>query len=103
MAIEVQASHTQALINTLQSIGGGHMIADAAEKMQQAVKAAMLEGASTSITIKIEFKKSTPESLTIKGSSNVKIPVFKPAAMFFVTDTYLPSRERPAQQLMNYN
>jgi hypothetical protein len=92
-----------ALINALSSLGGGHLLTQAAEDMQAAVKAAMMDGSATSVTIRLEFKKTTPETLAIKGSSKATIPVLKPASMFFVNDQYLPSRDRPNQQLMNFS
>lgn len=92
----------ESLINVLLIVGGGTVLTEAAKQLQDCVKSAMLDGASTSLTIKLEFKKSTDESLKIRGYSKCSIPVIKPSSAFFVSQDYLPSRERPNQQLMNF-
>lgn len=100
--VDIYPNNTEALINALKIIQGGEMLIKAGDELQQAVKSAMLDGKTTTLTIKLEFKKANNEALTIRGMSKLTLPTKRQEAMFFVTDAFLPSRERPKQSIMNF-
>lgn len=102
MENQILPGQVQSLIDALKSIGGGELSEQAADHLQQAVKAAMVEGKKASITIKLEITKVNSEMITVVGSSEAKIPKAKPSGSFFVDPmtNYSIGRNRPNQQIL---
>lgn len=94
--------HIEALISALQSIGKGELAHQAADHLSQAVKATMIEGKKSTITIKLEINKQSEEMVTLTGSAEAKIPKPKPSGSFFVDPmkNYQIGRNRPEQQIL---
>jgi len=99
---ELMPGHIESLINALKSVGKGELAAQAAESLTMAVKATMIEGKKSSITIKLEIAKANDEMITLSGTAEAKIPKPKPSGSFFVDPmkNYQIGRNRPEQQLM---
>ena len=99
---QIFPSHIDALISALKSIGKGELATQAADQLREAVKATIIEGKKSIITIKLEITKQSDEMITLTGSSEAKIPRPKPSGSFFVDPMkdYQIGRNRPEQQVL---
>ena len=101
---EIFPAEIEALIEAMKSIGGGELTRQAAENLQKAVKATYLNDKKSSISITIEITKSNDEMITLTGSTKATLPANKISGAFFVNQsTFLPSRNRPNQMVMDFN
>lgn len=101
---KIYPAEVETLIEAMKSIGGGEFTRQAASNLQKAVKATYTEGKKSSITMVIEISKTNEELVTLTGSTKANLPVRKIAGAFFVNQqTFLPSRNRPDQLVMNFN
>ena len=84
-------------------LGGGELTRQAAENLQRAVKATVIEDKKSSVTIVLTISKTNDEMITISGSTRAKLPTQKITGAFFVNhQTYLPTRNRPNQMVMDF-
>lgn len=99
---QIFPGHIEALISALKSVGKGELAEQAADHLSQAVKATVIEGKKSTITIKLEITKQSDEMITLTGSSEAKIPKPKPSGSFFVDPmkNYQIGRNRPDQQTL---
>ncbi|DAB41149.1 MAG TPA: hypothetical protein CFH81_02285 [Sulfurovum sp. UBA12169] len=98
----ILAGHVEAMIAALQSIGKGSLADQMATHLQEAVKATMIEGKSSSVTLKLTVAKQSDEMITLTGYSEAKIPKPKPSGSFFVDPmkNFQIGRNRPNQQIL---
>ena len=99
---QILPGHVDPMIAALKSVGKGSLAAQMAENLQDAVKATMLEGKKSTITMKLEITKQSDEMITLTGYSEAKIPKPKPSGSFFVDPmkNYTIGRNRPDQQIL---
>ncbi len=90
-------------INAFRSIGKGALSEQAARDMQKAIKATMIEGKKSTVTIKLDIKRSSEDMITIDGESKATIPTTKISGAFFVDREFLPTRNRPEQLVMKFD
>ncbi|HAC70147.1 MAG TPA: hypothetical protein DCF41_00330 [Arcobacter skirrowii] len=101
---EIYPAEIETLIEAMKSIGGGELTRQAAENLQKAVKATYLNDKKSSIQIVIEITKTNDEMITLTGSTKANLPANKIQGAFFVNQkTFLPSRNRPNQMVMEFN
>ena len=101
---EIFPAEIESLIDAMKSIGGGQLTQQAANNLQQAVKATCIEDKKSSITITLTVSKTNDEMITITGSTKATLPAQKIQGAFFVNhQTYLPTRNRPNQMVMEFN
>lgn len=102
MENQILPGQVQALIDAFKSIGKGELSEQAAQNLSDAVKATMIEGKKSSVTIKLEISKANDEMITLTGSTEAKIPKPKPSGSFFVDPmkNYVIGRSRPDQQIL---
>jgi len=97
----VLPSQVEAFLNAFKSIGQGSLSEEAAVQLQNAVKATMIEKKKSTVTIKLHIKNSVEDQIIIAGEVSATIPKPKPTAAFFVdAQTFLPTRNRPNQQIL---
>jgi len=98
----ILAGHVEALIGALKSVGKGSLADQAALNLTEAVKATMLEGKKSTVTIKLEIAKQSDEMISLTGYSEAKIPQPKPTSSFYVDPMkgYQIGRNRPDQQIL---
>ena len=100
---EIYPAEIETLIDAMKSIGGGELTRQAASNLQKAVKATCLEDKKSSIIIELTISKTNDEMITISGSTRAKLPTQKIQGAFFVNhQTYLPTRNRPNQMVMDF-
>lgn len=100
---EIYPAEIETLIDAMKSIGGGELTRQAASNLQKAVKATCLEDKKSSIIIELTISKTNDEMITISGSTRAKLPTQKITGAFFVNhQTYLPTRNRPNQMVMDF-
>jgi hypothetical protein len=93
----------QALIDAIQSIGGGALSQKAADNLQKAVKATVLQGKKSTVSITLSIKKANDEMITIEGDTKASIPSTPIAGGFFYNPrTFMPSRNRQDQMVMDF-
>lgn len=98
---EVVASEIEAFINALQVVGNGEIANNAASCLRDCVKATMIQDKKSSITIKLEISKSADDQIVMVGDVSNVLPRVKIKTGFFVNQqTYMPSRNRPNQQIL---
>ncbi len=99
---QILPGHVDAMIAALKSVGKGSLAAQMAGHLQEAVRATMLEGKKSTITLKLELTKQSDEMITLTGQSEAKIPKPKPSGSFFVDPMkgYQIGRNRPDQQIL---
>ncbi len=102
MENQILPGHVDAMIAALKNIGQGSLAEQIAEHLQEGVKATMIEGKKSTITIKLEISRQSDEMITLVGSSDAKIPRQKPSGSFFVDPmkNYQIGRNRPDQQVL---
>lgn len=93
----------ETFVNAFKSIGGGELSEQTAINMQKAIKATMIEGKKSTVTVKFDIKQTSEETITIEGESKAAIPTPKVSGAFFVNQQYLPSRNRPDQAVIDFN
>lgn len=92
----------QGLIDAIKSIGGGSLSQQAANNLQKAVKATVLQGKKSTINITLAIKKSGDDMITIEGTTKANIPITPISGGFFYNPrTFMPSRNRQDQLVMN--
>ena len=100
---EVLDNKIEGFVKALKSIGAGDLAEEAANNMVEGIKATMIEGKKSTVTITLSISQANDEMVTIEGTSTAKLPKPKPQSTFFVDGmTYLPSRERPEQRVMTF-
>lgn len=94
----------EAFVNAFKSIGGGDLSIQAGLNLSEAIKATMIEGKKSMVTITLAIAKTNEEMITIEGAVKATLPAPKITGAFFVdSQNYLPSRNRPDQQILNFN
>ena len=94
-------SQVEQFLNAFKSIGAGSLSEEAAAQLQRAVKATMIEQKKSTVTIKLHIKSNVEDQIVIEGECTATVPKPKPKAAFFVdTRTYMPTRNRPDQQIL---
>lgn len=102
--VVIQPVEIETLIEAMKSIGGGELTRQAAENLQKAVKATYLNNKKSSISIVIDIQKTNDEMITLTGSTKATLPTPKISGAFFVNQqTFLPTRNRPDQMVINFN
>ena len=97
----VLPNQVEAFINAFKSIGQGQLSEKAATHMQKAVKATMIEEKKSTVTVKLHITKTADDQIVIEGECSSTVPKPKVKAAFFVdTRNFLPSRNRPNQQIL---
>lgn len=100
----IYPAEIETLIDAMKSIGGGELTRQAAENLQRAVKATVIEDKKSSVTIVLTISKTNDEMITISGSTKASLPTQKISGAFFVNhQTYLPTRNRPNQSVIDFN
>ena len=88
-------------IDAFRALGGGEIAEETAEKLQECVKATMIEGKASTLTITMGIKRTSEETVVIDGEVKAKIPKPKKSSSYYVNlQTFLPSRNRPEQQVL---
>jgi hypothetical protein len=101
MPDEVLASEIQAFIDAFKTVGNGDIADETARNLKKCVKATMLQDKKSVLTIKLEIAKVNEDQINIVGTVSSKIPEVQIKTGFFVNDrTFLPSRNRPEQQIL---
>lgn len=100
MSVIVHQKESEMFVEALKSIGAGELVAKCAKEMAKAIQASTLSNKPTSLTLKLDFKPSGKELLSIRGSCKAIVPVEKEESSFFVSAAFLPTRERPEQLTM---
>lgn len=91
----------EAFINAFKTLGGGELSIQAGEHLVKAVKATTLEQKESTVTVTLAITKLDEELINIEGTVTSKLPVPKIRGSFFVdTKRYLPTRDRPKQQIL---
>ncbi len=97
----VLPTQVEQFLNAFRSIGAGSLSEDAAKKMARAIRATMVEGKKSTVTIKLHIKSNVEDQVVIEGECTASIPKPKLKAAFFVdTQTFMPTRNRPNQQIL---
>ena len=100
----VLPKQVEAFVNAFQSIGGGDLSTQAGEKLSKAIKATMIEGKKSTVTITLGIARTNEEMITIEGAVKATLPTPKITGAFFVDcQNYLPSRNRPDQQVIDFD
>lgn len=98
---EVLAPEIDAFIDAFRIVGNGDIADNTARGLKKCVKATMLEGKKSTLTIKLEITRTTDETIAMSGEVNTKVPVPKVVSSFFVNRmTNLPTRNRPNQGIL---
>lgn len=98
---EVLASEIQAFIDAFRAVGNGEIADETSRKLKECVKATMLHEKKSTLTIKLEVSKIADDQIAMVGSVSSKIPEMQIKTGFFVNQqTFLPSRNRPQQQIL---
>jgi len=101
MSHQVIASDIQQFIDAFRALAGGEIAEETAQKLQECVKATMIEGKGSTLTISMGIKRTSEETIIIEGEVKAKIPQPKKSSAYFVNlQTFLPSRNRPEQQVL---
>jgi len=101
---EIVPSEIESLIEAMKSVGGGELTQQAANNLQKAVKATMIEGKKSTITITLGIIRTNEEMITIEGTTKATLPTPKISGAFFVNkQSYLPTRNRPDQAVIDFN
>lgn len=94
-------AEVEAFISAFKSIGQGTLSEEAARSLQQAIKATVMEQKKSIVTIKLHIKHNVEDQIVIEGEVSATVPKPKSTAAFFVdTRTFLPTRNRPNQQVL---
>lgn len=94
----------QELIDAIKSIGGGALSQQAANNLQKAVKATVLQNKKSTVNITLSIKKSGDDMIVIDGTTKANIPTTPISGGFFYNPrTFMPSRNRQDQLVMNLN
>lgn len=102
-ANSIVPGEVQALIEAIKTIGGGALSQQAATKLSEAVKATVLLGKNSSVTIQLKIKKANEEMITIEGNTKATIPQAPISAGFFYSQqNYMPSRNRQDQMTIPF-
>jgi len=100
----VLPKQVEAFVNAFQSIGGGDLSMQAGEKLSEAIKATMVQGKKSSVTITLGIGRTNDEMITIDGAVKATLPTPKITGAFFVDcQNYLPSRNRPNQTVLDFD
>jgi hypothetical protein len=103
-ANKILPGEVESLIDALKSVGGGNLTRDAATNLQKCIKATVLEGKKSTITITLDIKKQGDDMIIIEGATKANIPIKKMSAGFFYSQSnFLPSRNRQDQMTMPFN
>ena len=98
---EILPGEVQSLIDALNSIGGA-LSEKAAINLQKAVKSTVLQGKKSTVSITLAIKKQGDDMITIEGTTKANIPQTPiTGGFFFNPRTYMPSRNRQDQLVMN--
>ncbi|OCL85714.1 hypothetical protein AAX26_01781 [Aliarcobacter thereius] len=101
--ITIQPADVEVFIDAFKSIGGGNLALQVAQNLQKAVKNTYINEKKSSISINIDIIKTNDEMISLSGSTKANLPVQRISGAFFVNQqTFLPSRNRPDQMLMNF-
>lgn len=74
------------LLETLHHINNGTLLADAADKLAELVKAVDISGKPGTLTVKITVRKASSMAMAVRGDVTVKIPPESPIeALMFPT------------------
>ncbi len=99
--LQILPKQVEAFINAFKAMGGGELSMQAGDKLSKAIKATMVEGKKSTVTITLSVIKTNEEMITIDGAIKINTPTPKISGAFFVDcKNYLPSRNRPEQQLL---
>lgn len=100
----IQPGEVDSLIESLKSVGGGKLTQQAAENLQKCVKATVLQGKKSTLTITLDIKKQGDDMIMIEGATKANVPAQKMSAGFFYSQqNFLPSRNRQDQMVMPFN
>jgi len=98
----VLPKRVEAFVNAFQALGGGDLSIQAGDKLSKAIKATMIEGKKSTVTITLGISRTNDEMITIDGAVKATLPTPKVTGAFFVDcQNYLPSRNRPDQQVLD--
>lgn len=100
----IHPEHVKAMIEALKSIGRGSVADQAAQHLTDAVKATMIEGKKSVVTIKLEIQRQSDEMVSVTGWSEAKIPKPKPSSSFFVDPmkNFMIGRNKPEQKILDF-
>lgn len=97
----MKPSEIQNFIDAFRALGGGEVAEETAQKLQECVKASMIEGKASTLTISMGIKRTSEETIVIEAEVKAKIPQPKKSSSFYVNQqTMLPTRNRPEQQIL---
>ncbi len=98
---EVLASEIEAFIEAFRTVGNGEIADETAKNLRKCVKATMIQEKKSTLTIKLEISKIADDQIAMVGTVSAKVPEPQIKTGFFVNDrTFLPSRNRPNQQVL---
>lgn len=98
---EVLASEIESFIEAFRTVGSGEIADNTAKGLKSCVKATMLHEKKSTLVIKLEISKIADDQIAMTGTVDAKTPKPIIKTGFFVNDrTFLPSRNRPNQQIL---
>lgn len=98
---EVLTSEIQAFIDAFRTVGNGEIAEETSRNLKKCVKATMIQGKKSTLTIKLEISQIADDQIAMIGTVSAKVPEPQIKTGFFVNQqTYMPSRNRPTQQVL---